>query len=314
MNNIEVKIYDIGEIDDNLLKYAVISARYNNKWIFCRHRERDTWEIPGGHREKNENILDTAKRELKEETGAIKFDINTIAVYSVRKTTEVNYGKLFFAEVKTMDVNLKFEIEEIELYDDLPVNLTYPEIQPALFKYAKENSTNEVSINTVPMVTIFLERNDSILMLKRSTAKKIAPGKWTGIGGHIEEYEYKEPFRACLREMEEETGLKEKDVKELKLRYYVLRNLKNETLRQQFVYFGKTDKDPLFYEFREGSLHWIEKQKVFNLDMVMIGKYILKHYLQENKGDGELEIGVATYVDGTEKILWNKVVDFDKYK
>jgi hypothetical protein len=114
--------------------------------------------------------------------------------------------------------------------------------------------------------------------------------------------------------MEEETGLKGKDVKELKLIYYVLRNLKNETLRQQFVYFGKTDNDPLFMKFSEGSLYWIEKQKIFNLDMVMTSKYILKYYLQENKGDEELEIGVATYVDGTEKILWNKLVDFDKYK
>jgi 8-oxo-dGTP diphosphatase len=51
---------------------------------------------------------------------------------------------LFFTEVKTVNVNLKFEIGEIELYDDLPVNLTYPEIQPALFKYTKENSSRKM--------------------------------------------------------------------------------------------------------------------------------------------------------------------------
>ena len=63
----EVKFYD--EVDDKLLKYAVIIAKTNGKWIFCKHKERDTYEIPGGHREPGENILDAAKRELYEETG-----------------------------------------------------------------------------------------------------------------------------------------------------------------------------------------------------------------------------------------------------
>ena len=26
------------------------------KWVFCRHKERNTWEIPGGHREMGEAI------------------------------------------------------------------------------------------------------------------------------------------------------------------------------------------------------------------------------------------------------------------
>jgi len=56
---LEVNLYD--KINDKDLKYAVIMARYNNKWIFCKHRERETHEIPGGYREYNENILDTAR-------------------------------------------------------------------------------------------------------------------------------------------------------------------------------------------------------------------------------------------------------------
>ena len=38
--------------------------------MFCKHRDRDTHEVPGGHREDGEEILETVKRELKEETGA----------------------------------------------------------------------------------------------------------------------------------------------------------------------------------------------------------------------------------------------------
>ena len=66
MGQPEVKFYD--HVDDALLKYAVIIAKHQGKWVFCRHRERDTLEIPGGHREPGETILETARRELAEET------------------------------------------------------------------------------------------------------------------------------------------------------------------------------------------------------------------------------------------------------
>ena len=78
---VDVKFYD--EIDDRLLKFAVIIAKTDNKWVFCKHRERETFEIPGGHRENGEHILDTAKRELYEETGALEYSIKPICVYSV---------------------------------------------------------------------------------------------------------------------------------------------------------------------------------------------------------------------------------------
>lgn len=46
---VEVKFYD--SIDDKFLKFAVIISKTNGKWIFCKHKERDTYEVPGGHRE-----------------------------------------------------------------------------------------------------------------------------------------------------------------------------------------------------------------------------------------------------------------------
>jgi 8-oxo-dGTP diphosphatase len=83
MNKTKVQFYEDNTIDDDKLEFAVILAKYQNKWIYCKHKERDTWEIPGGHREKDEEILNTAKRELKEETGAEKFTMIPVAVYSV---------------------------------------------------------------------------------------------------------------------------------------------------------------------------------------------------------------------------------------
>lgn len=74
----EVKFYD--NIEDSLLKFAVIISKSRGKWVFCKHRERDTYEIPGGHRDDGEAIEDTAKRELKEETGAIEGNLVEITI------------------------------------------------------------------------------------------------------------------------------------------------------------------------------------------------------------------------------------------
>ena len=62
-----VKFYD--QVEDEKLKFAVIAARAEGKWVFCKHKARTTFEMPGGHREPGEPILDTARRELQEETG-----------------------------------------------------------------------------------------------------------------------------------------------------------------------------------------------------------------------------------------------------
>lgn len=136
MDEISVRFYE--SVPDERLKFAVIAARYDGRWIWCRHKERDTYEIPGGHREPGENITDTAKRELYEETGAVRFDISPICVYAVEKDGEETCGMLFFAEVYELEAELHSEIEAIELFDGVPDRLTYPLIQPFLHKKAEE--------------------------------------------------------------------------------------------------------------------------------------------------------------------------------
>ena len=119
-------------VEDSLLKFAVIVAKTNGKWVFCKHKERDTLEIPGGHREPNENIIDTAKRELIEETGAIDFDLKPICVYSVIEKDNFNgeetFGLLCYADIKSFG-EINSEIERIIITDELPTNWTYPTIQ-----------------------------------------------------------------------------------------------------------------------------------------------------------------------------------------
>ena len=138
-NNLTVNFYD--SVSDEKLKFAVIIAKTNGKWIFCKHKERDTYEVAGGHREAGEDILTAAKRELNEETGAVDFEINPICVYSVTRhfgdIDEETFGMLYFAEVKKFE-EIHSEIEKIIITDELPTSWTYPLIQPKLIQQAEK--------------------------------------------------------------------------------------------------------------------------------------------------------------------------------
>jgi 8-oxo-dGTP diphosphatase len=135
-----VDFYGFDQIEDKNLKFAVIMAKQNGKWIFVKHKDRSTWEIPGGHREENENTLNAARRELFEETGAVKYDLKPVCVYCVKreKNEDLSYtesfGGLYYADIYELGELPQSEICEICLFNDLPENLTYATIQPYLYK------------------------------------------------------------------------------------------------------------------------------------------------------------------------------------
>jgi 8-oxo-dGTP diphosphatase len=144
----EVNFYDPLFIPDSKLIYSVISAKFESSWIFVRHHKRSTWEIAGGHIEKGETSFEAASRELMEETGAVKFNLDCIATYSVKKDGETGWGRLYLAEVFEIDpVPDISEIAEIIFLDHLPENLTHPDIQPHLFKKSVEFLEIKKSIN-----------------------------------------------------------------------------------------------------------------------------------------------------------------------
>ena len=131
----EVKFFDPSFSPEIDLTYSVIAAKYGDNWIYVRHHKRTTWEIPGGHIEKDETADEAARRELMEETGALDFTIECVSTYSVLKKGETGYGRLYLAEISTLGpVPDTSEIAEVKIMDSLPENLTHPDIQPHLYQ------------------------------------------------------------------------------------------------------------------------------------------------------------------------------------
>jgi 8-oxo-dGTP diphosphatase len=131
------EIYELNKLKDH--KFVVNITKYKNKWLLCRHRERDTWETAGGHIEIGETPLEAAKRELYEETGAIEFDIRHIFDYWAGDEGKGASGAVFYVEVKELGALPESEMAEVRCFEELPDNLTYKEIVPKLFQYLDSN-------------------------------------------------------------------------------------------------------------------------------------------------------------------------------
>ena len=139
----QVAFYE--KADDELLQFAVIAAKYQGRWVLCKHKKRSTWEFPGGHREAGETIEAAAVRELYEETGAAEYRMVPVSVYSVTDQAQSgekqaeSFGMLFSAEISRFDqLPPAFEMEKIECFEKPPENWTYPEIQPLLFQHLRQ--------------------------------------------------------------------------------------------------------------------------------------------------------------------------------
>lgn len=119
-------------------KYVVTMSCYQGKILLSRHRKRDTWECQGGHIEPGETPLEAAERELWEESGAVKYTIRPLFDYFV-EAAENGPGDAsvaFMAEIEELGPMPEMEIAEVQLFDELPENLTYPDITPVLFETA----------------------------------------------------------------------------------------------------------------------------------------------------------------------------------
>lgn len=122
----------------------------------------------------------------------------------------------------------------------------------------------------------YIEKDTQILMLHR-TKKSIDPngGKWIGVGGKLEQNE--SPDDCIIREVYEETGLHIQP--QLRgILTFILPKWENELT---FLYTSNNFEGTL-KECNEGQLHWIDKDKVLDLNLWEGDKHFLPKLLETN--------------------------------
>lgn len=141
------------------------------------------------------------------------------------------------------------------------------------------------------MTSVYLTDEAGILCLFR-IGSRVANEMYVGsAGGHFEASEVNDAKKCALRELEEELGLKESDVLDMKLRYVTLR-YRNGELRQNYYFFAKLpERIPL--ASTEGVLRWFTYEQARDLHMPVSAKHMMLHYLDRGRFDDQVYAGVT---------------------
>ena len=132
----------------------------------------------------------------------------------------------------------------------------------------------------------FLWWNDEVILMQRSLNKKLAPGMWAGVGGHIEQSEINSPITACFREIAEETGIQSTQIRNLDLRYVAV--FKTEDILDSVYYFiGELKERCNLQQTNEGKLHWVNIRDGVDLEMSPHVKAVYLHWVN-NMNDTNL--------------------------
>ena len=153
------------------------------------------------------------------------------------------------------------------------------------------------------MTSLYITDADRMLLLFRQ-GSRVVNDVWVGsAGGHFEESELNDAKACVLRELEEELGLRENDIRNLALRYVTLRRIKGE-IRQNYYFFAELNNGagacPVS---NEGVCKWFEYSELPELEMPYTAKYVVEHYLKTGRKTNEIYCGVA---DG-ETVVFTKM-------
>ena len=133
----------------------------------------------------------------------------------------------------------------------------------------------------IKTVICYLEKGDKVLMLYRNKKENdLNGGKYIGVGGHVEKGETIED--AVIREVKEETNL---DIVRLdyfgKVIFYI------DDYTEEMYVFTSSEFTGELSECDEGTLHWVDKNKILDLPLWEGDKYFIE-LIKSNIRDFEL--------------------------
>jgi len=156
----------------------------------------------------------------------------------------------------------------------------------------------------------FLRNSGNYLLLKRALTKRLAPGLWAGVGGHMEPHELNNPIETCYREIEEETGITKSDIHSLELLYITVRMKSIGEISYNYFYFGETTKTEAI-QTDEGSLHWVLESELLNREYPKTFAAMLSHYTTRHPQDRAVYVGVAGNDNNSLSMTWTLLEDFE---
>lgn len=143
------------------------------------------------------------------------------------------------------------------------------------------------------MTSIYIMYENKMLLLYRQGGR-VVNNVWTAsAGGHFEENELNNAKACVLRELEEEIGITEKELKNVEMRYVTLRRTNGE-IRQNYFFFTELC-ECINSEFvsNEGVLKWFDISELQTLEVPYTAKYVIEHYLEIAMFNDKVYGGIA---------------------
>lgn len=158
-----------------------------------------------------------------------------------------------------------------------------------------------MSITKRSMASVYLWKDNQILLLYRQ-GSRVVNNVWIGsAGGHMEPQEMDEPETCVLREMQEELGLSANDITVPEFRYITLR-MTNGEIRENHYYFAQLKSDRELIS-NEGQLRWFHWNELNGLPMAYTARCMIDHWLETGRYTDCLYGGIA---DG-EKVVFTEL-------
>jgi 8-oxo-dGTP pyrophosphatase MutT (NUDIX family) len=118
------------------------------------------------------------------------------------------------------------------------------------------------------IVTVFIEYQGKVLLLRRSQKVKSMKGKWAGVSGYIEKQQ--ESLRQAFKEVHEETGLTNKNIKVLN-EGKPLEAVDNQPSNVTWVvhpFYFRSNTNAISLDWEHDQYKWISPTEIENYDTV----------------------------------------------